>query len=90
MKKLKLKLEGKAMLTKDQMRKISGGYSGDNCCYISTECDDPSNTDVVYGFVDIMNNNTCNVSNGALTAGCQQVWPSSKSDGSCTCVGKCS
>ena len=28
MKKLKLKLDGKQMLTKDQMKKIAGGYHG--------------------------------------------------------------
>jgi hypothetical protein len=34
MKKLKLKLDGvKEMLTKEQMKKISGGYDGDmGCC----------------------------------------------------------
>ena len=37
MKKIKFKLEGKEMLTKEQMKKISGGYVG--CFYtLSTGC----------------------------------------------------
>lgn len=35
MKKLKLKLEGKSMLTKDQMKNIHGGYGCRLGCYNS-------------------------------------------------------
>jgi len=42
MKKLKLKLDGiKEMLTKEQMRKISGGYLSGNC---TLSCYDINNT----------------------------------------------
>ena len=39
MKKLKLNLEGK-MMSKDQMKKISGGYNSYQCCPVGTsgEC----------------------------------------------------
>jgi hypothetical protein len=51
MKKLKLKLDGKEMLSKDQMKKISGGY---NPCYGYLTCSafpDPTAYPIWTGYI---------------------------------------
>jgi natural product precursor len=47
MKKIKLKLNGKEMLSKDQMKKISGGYG--TCDYADVRCNNSGTMRIVYG-----------------------------------------
>lgn len=75
MKKLKLKLEGKEMLSKDQMKKISGGYDGWRLCgvhcpndsYYSFTCDSESCDDCNY-LLDYYNNT---IFGGNCQGGCE-------------------